>query len=73
MEQNRGMLMEKLQSMDDAIKIFNNMDMEFKVHSCVNTAVKLRKRYRDQSSKRVTWERRSISRQPRSVKVSARG
>lgn len=67
MEQNRGMLMEKLQSMDDAIKIFNNMDMEFKVHSCVNTAVKLRKRYRDQSSKRVTWERRSISRQPRSV------
>jgi hypothetical protein len=62
-EQNRSMLLDKLQSMDDAIKIFNNMEMEFKVHSCVNHAVKLRKQYRNQSSKRVMLERRSISRQ----------
>ncbi|KAG0606365.1 hypothetical protein M758_9G135600 [Ceratodon purpureus] len=67
LEQNRTMLLEKLQSMDDAIKIFNNMEMEFKVHSCVNTAVKLRKRYQNQSSKRVSLERRSIARHAQSL------
>lgn len=67
LEQNRSMLLEKLQSMDDAIKIFNNMEVEFKVHSCVNTAVKLRKRYRSQSHKRVMLERRSVARHARSL------
>ncbi|BFI33270.1 hypothetical protein MPTK2_4g90330P [Marchantia polymorpha subsp. ruderalis] len=44
--QNRNKLLKEVQSMDDAIKMFNDMNLTIRVHSSMHTAIKLRKKYR---------------------------
>ncbi|KAH9329670.1 hypothetical protein KI387_001778, partial [Taxus chinensis] len=42
---NRSKFIKEINSMDDAIKIFNDMQFEIKVKRCIQMAIKLRKKY----------------------------
>lgn len=42
---NRSKFIKEIHSMDDAIKMFNDMPFEIKVKRCIRTAIKLRKKY----------------------------
>ncbi|XP_057874046.2 uncharacterized protein LOC131080009 [Cryptomeria japonica] len=42
---NRSKFIKEINSMDDAIKMFNDMQFEIKVKSCIHMAIKLRKKY----------------------------
>ncbi|KAL2631581.1 hypothetical protein R1flu_016267 [Riccia fluitans] len=46
---NRNKLLKEVQSMDDAIKLFNDMNLTIRVHSSMHTAIKLRKKYRSRT------------------------
>ncbi|KAJ7531511.1 hypothetical protein O6H91_14G046900 [Diphasiastrum complanatum] len=58
---NRAKFFKEAQSMDDAIKMFNDIQMKIRVKHCIRTAIKLRKKYRRQLLKRAALERRSVS------------
>lgn len=42
---NRSKFIKEIHSMDDAIKMFNDMPFEIKVKRCIRMAIKLRKKY----------------------------
>ncbi|CAM6089462.1 unnamed protein product [Calypogeia fissa] len=52
--QNRNKLLRDIQSMDDAIKTFNEMKLIIQVHSSVHAAMKLRKKYQHQLAKHAS-------------------
>ncbi|KAJ7297056.1 hypothetical protein O6H91_Y082300 [Diphasiastrum complanatum] len=58
---NRVKFFKEAQSMDDAIKMFNDIQMKIQVKNCIRTAIKLRKKYHRKLAKQAALERRTIS------------
>lgn len=53
---NRNKLLKDIQSMDDAIKTFNEMKLVIQVHSSVHAAMKMRKKYQNQLAKNASTD-----------------
>lgn len=50
---NRSKFIKEIHSMDDAIKMFNDMPFEIKVKRCIRMAIKLRKKYLHKLTKKA--------------------
>eukprot|EP00252_Welwitschia_mirabilis_P023006 TRINITY_DN6397_c0_g1_i2.p1 TRINITY_DN6397_c0_g1~~TRINITY_DN6397_c0_g1_i2.p1 ORF type:complete len:764 (-),score=149.21 TRINITY_DN6397_c0_g1_i2:208-2499(-) len=58
---NRSKIIREIQSMDDAIKMFNEMPFEIKVKHCIHMALKLRKKYFHKNNKHGASKKSSAS------------